>query len=488
MDQVTLEELNSLSRSNLLKILITRDAENVEISERLRQYFEDLFSESCNDRKRLSEVPAGLKNPRDPINMGVKTSSSKIRSVSHLETELKQFYDFCRANNVSDEEIASICKPLLPSIKVIKLKFVLYVGILILLLTLFILLSYLEVVHWHYSALGRIFLIELLPVWNWKTLKGETCIIKPPKAAEAPSELQDCTFCEYLHNIDVLDAKETEFIYEKYLKTHRPVILENGMDYWMDAIDYEDIIRSLLTDETLSNSYPCQFRSNINYAIGNLYQSLKDITEYPAYFAHFQNCEFDAVKAFRKYIPRPKFLAAEISPIQYSWMILSNDYAVEKFKAVSLSDRITVVGQLHGKTDIILVPNDCPEDCDVLMIELSEGEVLVFSELWSLEYRPYAGSQNMARPNPLVRLLPYRPCRVGNPVSVVVTNYDTFITTNNKSLKLVPNQTSSQNAYGRSLKVPAWNQPASSPSKLLQSKDFAQVHVIMKEIVFKSLL
>lgn len=328
--------------------------------------------------------------------MGVKTSSSEIYTVSQLETELNQFYKYCKDNNLTDEEISNICRPLMQSDFKSKY-FKTFIIFLIVLLTLYF-MSYFETVQWHYSAIGRLFLIELLPVWNWKEMKNEKCLIKTMKSDTNTNAdiMQDCTYCEYIHNIDVVDAKESEFIHQKYIKLNKPAILENGIEYWTNTVDFQGILDAMFDDETLANSHPCKFKSNTYSGTGNLYQSLKNLDDYSSYFVHFQNCDFNAVKAFRKYFKRPKFLATEIYPIQYSWLLISQNYNVNKFKPIVLTDQITVVGQFLGRNDIILHPHECGEDCEVLKIDLRAGEVLIFGGVWNMEYRPFGEGQNMA--------------------------------------------------------------------------------------------
>ncbi|KAI4454746.1 arginine demethylase and lysyl-hydroxylase jmjd [Holotrichia oblita] len=375
MEENILKELDNLKNSDLVQIIIARDVSNVKISKELQSYFNHLF---CIQDK-----------------MGVKSTSSESYTVSQLEAELKQFYAYCKENNFTDEEIANICKPLLPTVKNLKSKLLLYALVFLTIFSILYLLSYLDTIQWHYSALGRIFLIELLPFWDWKNLQHEKCIVNSLKPTENLPRVQDCTFCEYIHGIDVVDAGEVDFIYRKFIKINKPVILENGLEYWMDLVDSKDVLEKLLADEIIANSYPCKFKSNTYYGSGNLYQSLRNIQEYSDYFANFQICEFDAVKAMRRYVPRPKFLAAEILPVQYTWVLLSRDYYVEKFRRISLSDQIAIVGQLGGKSDILLVPNECNDDCQTLKIELKAGEVLMFGDLWNMEIRPYRKGENL---------------------------------------------------------------------------------------------
>lgn len=332
--------------------------------------------------------------------MGVKTTtSSEIHTVSQLDTELKQFYDFCKENKLSDADIATICKPLLPDVKEIRSKILVYSSIIVAVFVVLYLLSYSEIVQWHYSAFVRIFLIELLPVWNWKDLGAEKCVINNFEGeSERLVRGKDCTFCEYIHNIDVMDAGDADLIYRKYVKAQKPVILENGMAHWINPLheNLDKFVAMLVQDEILANSHPCKFKSNIYYGAGNLHRSLRDIRDFPSYFVQFQNCEFEAVKALRKYVPRPKFLAAEIRPVQYSWILFSRGYDVEKLKPIFFSDQITIMGQLIGRTDVLLQPADCHDECEQLKIDLARGEVLIFGGPWTMDYRPGVGDQNLA--------------------------------------------------------------------------------------------
>lgn len=319
------------------------------------------------------------------------------QSIEQINEELHAFLAFCKENNLTEKEIAQICEPLITPIRKLKLKRICwYILFCVLLLTALYYLTYIEAISWRILSLTRILLIKLLPWWNWKTLKYEKCLIPNPLRAQQQTNVPafDCALCESITKIYVETDVDSQFLKEHYIDLHNPVIINNALNDW--PIFHNSSI-NFLEDDMIYDSIPCKLSTNTHNgltSVGKLYSKLK---EFPEYFIHFQNCDFDVVKAFRLVAPKPSFVDAEISPIQYSWLLDSKNYNITNYKTVSLQESITFIGQVKGSNFYRLQPRqNCKNECPVLNIDLQRGEGLFITSLWDLEYKPTIFGENLA--------------------------------------------------------------------------------------------
>lgn len=316
-------------------------------------------------------------------------------TLNQFESDLKSFYEFCKENQLSDEEIQKICEPLTKTIKSIKIpKYFQIFSILAVGLFIFYLLSYIDVIAWHYSAIGRIVLIKLLPIYDWRYLKNENCLIKFAKIT--PQNTTECTYCESIQNVRFEYDLDQDIIKERYLDMDVPIILMDALQNW-PSFTKEGFIKEIVNDDNIYYSYPCKLRTNLRKNDQPIGKILEKALNTDSYFLHFENCDFDVMKAFRPFAPRPDYLHPEISPVQYNWLLMSKNYNVTKFKSLSLNERIIIFGQISGSNHLKLLPvEECTNECHVLEITLQRGESLIFTSLWDLEYKPQANSENVA--------------------------------------------------------------------------------------------
>lgn len=117
-----------------------------------------------------------------------------------MDTELKSFYEYCRQVGFTDEEMEVICRPFTNAVRRASFQKWLRVliGISIVLCAVYLVFNS-NAVAWHSTAIGRIFLIKILPIWNWKPLFYRDCLInKNNKNSENHNvlSLSDCAVCE----------------------------------------------------------------------------------------------------------------------------------------------------------------------------------------------------------------------------------------------------------------------------------------------------
>ncbi|ERL86925.1 uncharacterized protein LOC109540097 [Dendroctonus ponderosae] len=258
-----------------------------------------------------------------------------------------------------------------------------------------------ETLDWHASALGRIGLIKLLPYFDWRYLKSQTCLI-PKVALVAPKEIFDCNLCESLEEFRDFELQSEEGgadLVEKLVEIDRPVLVSGEIQHWIPDSPAA-FISQLLKRAEFRKSVPCQLESSFhNDRLGDpdLATLFRKRQLFQSFFLHFQNCDPSAVRAFRNFTARPQVLPAALAPVAYSWMLWNSRYSTLRYKKINLIEKIALIGQLVGSTRLRLVPRkNCQEVCPIINGVLSAGHVLILTSLWDVEYCPGGDSENMA--------------------------------------------------------------------------------------------
>lgn len=320
-----------------------------------------------------------------------------MTTVEQLNRDFDVFYEFCKENDLTDDDVRQLCQPLIKTIRKTRLVKQLKIGVfaMFFLLTLYIVCTT-ETISWHLSAIGRILMIKLLPFYDWTSLRNEICLIKRPQSNIIEQNGPNCVLCESVDEIakfdEIIDA---DAINERYIKLHAPfkTTTKTDLPWKIKSLPVSNLTEMVTKNPALSNSYPCKLSTNLfkNYDDVTFADLLNRAANADRYFIHFQNCEWDAVKQFRVFTPRPAFLPREIAPIQYSWLLLNRDYKIARFKRVDLKENMAVVVQILGATNFRLVPQKrCEFECFEVDVVLEEGEAMVLTSLWDLEYQPVA--------------------------------------------------------------------------------------------------
>lgn len=184
-------------------------------------------------------------------------------------------------------------------------------------------------------------------------------------------------------------------LHDKYLLRGRPaLIITDSHNYWPK---HENFASYLSTLPGLVHAKPCELQTNLM-----LYKSidLKTLLLLAAenieigtdqWFLHFRNCDFDAVKASRAFIPKPYFYSSHLEPPYTSWILLSENYKHGGYKDLSLLNMV-IIQQLSGILEVLLEAKGvCYDVCGTHHVKILESEILVFmSKLWNFKYLPSA--------------------------------------------------------------------------------------------------
>lgn len=321
-----------------------------------------------------------------------------------INSEVRSFYEYCKEAGMSDEEMDLICRPLTNSVRKATIKRWTRVALVLIMgIAIGYTVSQTDTFKWHASALARIVLIKLLPVWDWTPLYHNKCMIarpaEPPNV-EAGASTTDCIACEAVKNIARLSDTSYNEVFNHHLLRGAPVIVVDAHYDWSSR-DELNLTGLISDDDRLRDSVPCRILTNIR--IGRQPMDLEEIvsritnTDIPSWFVHFQNCDIRAVKSFRVLAPRPYFLSPHIPPSHFNWLLLSKNYDTHRYKYLEFDIGLIIMSQLKGKSFVQLRPRaPCEDDCYTLNFELTEGETLVLANsLWEFEYLPGKG-ENVA--------------------------------------------------------------------------------------------
>lgn len=112
-----------------------------------------------------------------------------------FQTRLTQFFSDCKARKVSTFNVERMCLPIYWSF--LKQEFGASVKLLFVVLSVTVLIVFVPLLNWTFSAIARVVLIELLPYWKWTNLYNQRCLWD---RAESPAVLinepLDCSVCE----------------------------------------------------------------------------------------------------------------------------------------------------------------------------------------------------------------------------------------------------------------------------------------------------
>ncbi|XP_022200561.1 uncharacterized protein LOC111057444 [Nilaparvata lugens] len=339
-------------------------------------------------------MASGNRNPKQAKFQKDLEYNEKLKLV---DAELMSFHQYCQQMGFTDAEMEVICSPLFEAMQKNTLKKILK-TIFIMIVIGVALYAVIQIgsVAVHLTAIGRIFMIKALPFWDWRSLFYESCLMTNPFYSDYTLTEDDCVSCEALEYVDRVDKVGYDSLLNNYLSRDVPLIVTDAMESWpvMNTNDFyfDNITQLYLQDEKLVDTVPCILTTNLRTGSSDLLAFLKRIhsSSVDKWFVHWQNCDIHAVKALRKFYQRPYFLSSSVSPAHFNWVLMSSDYNTNNYKKVELDSGLIMLAQLRGSTVFKLTPHNlCNSSCPQLSSDLSEGEILVFTNyLWNFEYRP----------------------------------------------------------------------------------------------------
>ncbi|XP_059054819.1 uncharacterized protein LOC131848882 [Achroia grisella] len=333
------------------------------------------------------------------------TKMSQREKFELINSEVRSFYEYCKEAGMTDEEMDIICRPLTNAVRKASIKrWTRVVLFVIMVAAVGYTVVQTDTFQWHASAVARVMLIKMLPIWDWTPLYYNKCLIQRSEPQNLDNNVistTDCIACEAINTVARVSDVSYNEVFNHHLLRGAPVIVIDAYSDWSISRSDLNLTNLISQDDRLRGSVPCRILTNIR--LGRQPMDLEEIvsritnTDIPSWFVHFQNCDIRAVKSFRVLAPRPYFLSPHIPPSHFNWLLMSKNYDTHRYKYLELDVGLIIMSQLKGKTYIRLKPRSpCEDECYTLNLELIEGETLVLgNSMWELEYLPSKG-ENVA--------------------------------------------------------------------------------------------
>lgn len=352
------------------------------------------------------------------VTMSSTTATNKKNNFKDLNRDFEFLFNNAADDNIKKCLVAEITK----EVRLFALK----KSLKILLLIAFVItqIYMIPFLNWNATAIGRIVMIKMLKIWDWRYLYNVDCLIERKVTTFEDSQTpidhieDDCSFCENIgknvfsverfcqlssiidgifffsffsekipHDWDISYAD----LKANYINRGHPVVIEDHQ-YLSLHSNVNDYIKTIKNLTDLIDSHPCNLQTNL--VTSSQYTNLNELLDltkisWDGWFIHFRNCDFSSVKASRALIGQPTFLTSLPKAFSASWILLSSSYNVTKPKKL-LVKHLVVVKQIIGTIDVFIAPKSgCTDNCKDFFLRLEVGNTIVFSaEFWDFLYRP----------------------------------------------------------------------------------------------------
>lgn len=122
-----------------------------------------------------------------------------------MEAEFAEFFQFLENfSNTKKEDIENVLKPL--KLHFWMMRFKKFLKVFLLVASICLAIYFIDILNWYFCAIGRILMIKILPLWNWKHLgniSSSKCLIEkkllPSKQFKENNNfnIKDCLTCEH---------------------------------------------------------------------------------------------------------------------------------------------------------------------------------------------------------------------------------------------------------------------------------------------------
>lgn len=129
-----------------------------------------------------------------------------------INSEVRSFYEYCKEAGMSDEEMDIICRPLTNAVRKASIKrWTRVFMFLVMVMAIGYTVSQTDTFQWHASAVARIVLIKLLPIWDWTPLYYNKCLIERSQPQNLDNNFVSPTECVACEAISKLPFRKANF-------------------------------------------------------------------------------------------------------------------------------------------------------------------------------------------------------------------------------------------------------------------------------------
>ena len=274
------------------------------------------------------------------------------------------------------------------------------------LLLIAIILLYWEHIRIYFTYFLRLLVVLGSSFYDFTSFYQNTCLVSNPYfKKESLIDKKTCklacgkkTKTSFLSKYDESNLTSDTF-YKLVYESNVPIVEKSEINQWPIMNHTLKSISNLYLEnpEILNDENICFFDSNILNT--NPDQSIYDIFSYMStkedlnnFSVMWENCNKMSPKILKKLIKRPKFLSNNFEIVTQNW-VFSFKNETNDFLTIPASTKLNLFCQISGEVKARLIPvKDCEQYCLPQRVLLKKGQMLIFTDLWSMEFKPSSAS------------------------------------------------------------------------------------------------
>lgn len=227
--------------------------------------------------------------------------------------------------------------------------------------------------------------IQFDGVVDFNEYHNKKCFIANGLKRDLDYDSYECDICENFDKLQYFYDNGSHFDVNKInanLRTKSPFVVRQQSFKEQRKISVETWIADILSNERLSYFHPCQYQSNWKSKALDHWGLLRMLQrkEVMSYYVLWENCADIALKEFRQYYQRPKFLAPNVQLTGSNWAMICSNFRGRRYREIELFDPLVIVMVQTGLLEVNLEPlSECEDVCSSLSLSLNTADVLVFS-------------------------------------------------------------------------------------------------------------
>ncbi|RNA40466.1 hypothetical protein BpHYR1_036968 [Brachionus plicatilis] len=262
--------------------------------------------------------------------------------------------------------------------------------------------------NWDYFKFYILYILRLVILlasyfYDFTQFYQNNCLVSNPNfVPRTRFDPKVCRFaCGKSNGKKILKTYENEKIKKLFDKivyeSDVPVIINNEMNNWkLSKMQLKDITELFNNpQDPILQQHLCYF----DHTIQEMFETKILTLEKTQYLSNFsvmwENCGKSTSKKIRKLIQRPSFLPNNLELVPNSWFFVSKNNTIDSLN-IPASLRISLFCQISGKSKIKIIPvHECKQYCPSKSIFIKQGQILVYSDLWNVEFKSVAQEENI---------------------------------------------------------------------------------------------
>ncbi|PIK34416.1 hypothetical protein BSL78_28763 [Apostichopus japonicus] len=320
-------------------------------------------------------------------------TDSRESRLKDLDSQLKQAVNICTTSGFNPTKISECAEPVISWVIKKRRRKTLQRLLCLSLVVVIIAILWGNENCYRWVCIGcKLLQLKLLPYWDWTTLYDVSCVISNPYYVVETVTPEDCKWCQQYPDVHRLTNLSHDVMTNEYLLKQLPVIITDAREGQSasENLSFKAFQKMYLEENVYRDCLSCRFVSSIGSS--SMADFLKSISESGSFNAHWFNCQFKCMKAFRKFYQRPYFIPPMVGSSDENFVLVGQEEKTENdgdyistAQSFMRSDSIAWLTQITGQFHITL-HSEC--GCRTMEETLQEGDTLAYtSKTWWFTYQ-----------------------------------------------------------------------------------------------------